>query len=127
MKVIAPIAVLAIILLQWSGSIPQSSVGGPMTIALVFFAAAFAVAIHEAWTMRRGVLGWVVNIVTVFIGAFLAAELGNLVFELLLPLVALAGPLVAVPGFLPYGALAVMMLLNLLGAWTALKLVNRWR
>ena len=40
MKYIALIAVIAILLLEISGAIPRSSVGGPMTIALVFFIAA---------------------------------------------------------------------------------------
>ncbi len=40
MKYIALIAVIAILLLQLSGAIPQSSVGGPMTLALVFLIAA---------------------------------------------------------------------------------------
>ena len=61
MKYIALIAVIAIILLQFSGAVPQASVGGPMTLALVFFAAVLAVAIHEAWSNNRGVLGWIVN------------------------------------------------------------------
>ena len=127
MKYITPIAVIAILLLQFTGSIPDSSVGGPMTIAIVFFAAALAVAIHEAWSNKRGVLGWIVNIVTAFVGVFLAAELGNLVFETILMRIALNGPLLAAPFPLPYVGLAVMMLLNLLGAWAALKFVSRWR
>ena len=50
MKYIALIAVIAILLLQVSGAVPQSSVGGPMTLALVFLIAVLAVGIHEAWS-----------------------------------------------------------------------------
>lgn len=50
MQYIALIAVITLLLLEFSGAIPQSSVGGPMTIALVFFIAALAVGIHEAWS-----------------------------------------------------------------------------
>ncbi len=95
MKYIALIAVIAILLLQLSGAVPQSSVGGPMTLALVFFAAVLAVAIHEAWSNKRRVLGWIVNIPVSFVGAFVAAELGNLVFEPILLLFPVEGTLAA--------------------------------
>lgn len=133
MKYIAPIAVAAILLLQASGAVPDSSVGGPMTLALAFFAAALAVGIHEAWVNKRGVLGWILNVVVSLAGAFLAAEVGNLIFESLLIFVAkvtpglLQGPLATAQPLLFYVALAAMMLLILLGAWSALKFVSRWR
>lgn len=133
MKYIAPIAVIAIILLQFSGAVPQSSVGGPLTLALVFFAAALAVGIHEAWTNKRGVLGWIVNIPVSLVGGFLAAEVGNLIIPLtlmlanVLNLVKLDGSLAATGGPLLYVTLAGMMLLMLLGSWIALRIVNRWR
>jgi uncharacterized membrane protein YeaQ/YmgE (transglycosylase-associated protein family) len=81
MKIIVSVAVLAILLVQASGAVPNSSVGGPLTLAVVFFSAALAVAIHEAWTAWRGVVGWIVNIVVGYAGAFVAAELGNLLME----------------------------------------------
>lgn len=128
MKIITLISVIGIMLLQFSGAVPQSSVGGPLTLALGFFAAALAVAVHEAWSARRGVLGWVVNIVVTFVGSFAAAEAGNLLFELLLPHINLQGmPLAASGHYLLYVSLAAMMLLILFGAWLALQIVNRWR
>ncbi len=133
MKYIAPIAVIAIILLQLSGAVPKSSVGGPMTLALVFLGAALAVGIHEAWTNKRGVLGWIVNIPVSLVGAFLAAEVGNLIVEPILMLVNhlgllnLNGSLAATGGPVLYVSLAGMMLLMLLGSWIALQIVNRWR
>ena len=128
MKIIALISVVGIILLQLSGAVPQSSVGGPMTLALGFFAAVLAVAIHEAWTQRRGVVGWIVNIVVTLLGSFAAAEVGNLLFELVLPRMNLDGvPLAASGNYLLYVGLAAMMLLMLTGAWLALQLANRWR
>ena len=84
MKLIALVAVIGILLLQWSEAIPLSSVGGPMVIALAFFCAAMAVAIHEAWTEKRGILGWIVSIVVAFLGAFVAAQLGGMVMVFLL-------------------------------------------
>ena len=137
MKYIVLIAVIAIVLLQFSGAVPQSSVGGPMTLAIVFLGATLAVGIHEAWTNRRGVLGWIVSIVVAFVGGFLAAEVGNLIFPLILMLLELTGllaamgnlqgSLAAAGGPLLYVALAAMMLLMLLGSWIALQFVSRWR
>jgi len=83
MKYIVLIAVIGILLLQ-SGSIPLSSVGGPLVIGLALIVAALAVGIHEAWTKKRGVLGWIVNIVVSFVGVFLAAQLGGLVMVVML-------------------------------------------
>jgi hypothetical protein len=125
MMYIALIAVIGILLLQLTGAIPLSSVGGPMVIALAFFAAALAVAIHEAWTKKRGVLGWIVNIVVSFVGAFVAAPLGGMVIGIILSdgsrsLAATGGPRFSV-------ALAGGMLVTLLGSWGALWIVNRWR
>lgn len=133
MKYIAPIAVIAIVLLQWSGAVPKSSVGGTLTLALVVFAASLAVGMHEAWENKRGVLGWIVNIPVSLVGAFLAAEVGNLLVVPILMLLQilglsnLEGPLAATGGLLLYASLAGMMLLMLLGSWLALQFVNRWR
>ena len=126
MMYIALIAVIGILLLQWTGSIPLASVGGSMTIGLAFLVAALAVGIHEAWTKKRGVLGWIVNIVVSFVGAFVAAPLGGMVIgNATQPygsrsLAATGGPVFSV-------ALAGGMLVTLLGAWGALWIVNRWR
>lgn len=127
MKVIAVIAVIGILLLQWSGSIPLSSVGGPMVIALAFAIAALAVGVHEAWTMKRGVLGWVVNIVVSLVGVFLAAQLGGMVIAILLSPFASGSSLAASGGGVMSVALAGAMILALAGAWAALQIVNRWR
>ncbi len=73
MKYIAVIAVIGILLLQLTGAIPLSSVGGAMTIALAFFAAALGCCDPRGMDEETGVLGWIVNIVVSFVGAFLAA------------------------------------------------------
>ena len=125
MMYIALIAVIGILLLQWTGSIPLASVGGSMTIGFAFIAGALAIGIHEAWTKKRGVLGWIVNIVVSFVGAFVAAPIGGMVIGIMLSdgsrsLAATGGPRFSV-------ALAGGMLVTLLGSWGALWLVNRWR
>lgn len=128
MPYITLVAVIGILLRQWSGSIPLSSVGGPMTIALAFFTAALAVGVHEAWTKKRGVMGWIVNIVVSFFGAFLAAQLGGVIMVTLLGLVAnLEGSLAKTGGPVMSIALAGGMIAAILGSWGALQLVNRWR
>jgi hypothetical protein len=122
---IAVIAVIGILLLQSAGSIPLASVGGSMTIGFAFIAGALAVGIHEAWTKKRGVLGWIVNIVVSFLGAFIIAPIGGMVMAIMLSdgsqsLAATGGPRFSI-------ALAGGMLVALLGAWVALSIVNRWR
>jgi hypothetical protein len=122
---IAPIAVIGILLLQFTGSIPLASVGGSMTIGLTYLVAALAVGIHEAWTRKRAVLGWIVNIIVSFLGAFVAAPIGGMIIGMLLSdgsrsLAATGGARFSV-------ALAGGMLVTLLGAWGALWIVNRWR
>ncbi|MBM3607650.1 MAG: hypothetical protein FJX29_04220 [Alphaproteobacteria bacterium] len=124
---ISLIAVLGIVLLFLSGAVPMSSVGGPLVIALAFFAAGFAVAFHEAWTKKRGILGWLVNIIVTFAGVFLAAPVAGMILE---PMLARANPgqsLAAAGGPLMYIALASMMAAALAAAWCALWLVNRLR
>lgn len=127
MKYIVPVAVAGVLLLQASGAIPMSSVGGPMTIALAFLAAALAVGIHEAWTKGRGVLGWILNVVVSIVGALVAVQLGEFLMLPLLMLMDVRGSLAATGGFAMYVGLTAMMLLTLLGSWGALQLVNRWR
>lgn len=127
MRYIVLIAVVGILLLQASGAIPMSSVGGPMTIALAFLAAALAVGIHEAWRKKRGVLGWILNIVVSIVGALVAVQVGEFLLLPLLMLMDVRGSLAATGGFAMYAGLTAMMLITLLGSWGALWVVNRWR
>ena len=128
MQYIALIAVTGILLLQWTGSIPLASVGGSLTVGFAYIAAALAVGIHEAWTKRRGVLGWIVNLVVSFVGVFVGAQLGGLLLVIILSLVAnVDGSVAKTGGLVMSVALAGGMLFSLLGAWGALQIVNRWR
>lgn len=128
MKYIVLIAVIGVLVLQWSGAIPLSSVGGPLVIAMAVLAGTLAVAIHEAWTMKRGVLGWIVNIVVAFVGALVVAPLaGGVMVMLLSPFMDGSSSLAAAGGAQMSLALVGQMTLTLLGAWGALKLVSRWR
>ncbi len=125
MMYIALIAVVGILLLQSTGSIPLASVGGSMTIGLAYLVAALAVGVHEAWTKKRGVLGWIVNIVVSFVGVFVAAPIGGMVIGILL---SDGSRSLAATGGLRFSvALVGGMLVTLLGSWGALWIVNRWR
>ena len=127
MPYILLIAVVGVLLLHLTGAIPLSSVGGPMVIALAVFAATFAVAIFEAWTKRRGVLGWIVNIVSSFVATFVAAQLAGLLMVAILMPFAEGSSLAASGGAVMAVSLAGVMAAAVLGSWGALMIVNRWR
>lgn len=127
MQYIALIAMIGILLLHSTGAVPLTGVGGAMTIGLALLAVAPAVGMHEAWTKRRSVLGWIVSIVVSLVGAFLFAPLGGMVIVLILSPFMDKPSLAATGGPVMYAALAGMTLVTLLGAWGALWIVNRWR
>lgn len=127
MAYIALIAVIGILLLHMTGVVPLTGVGGAMTIGLALLLAAPAVGVHEAWTQKRGVLGWIVNLVVSFFGAFLFAPLGGMLIAMILSPFMDGPSLAATGGLVMYVALAGMMAMVLLGAWGALQIVNRWR
>lgn len=124
MAYIALAALIGILLLYVTDQIPNASVGGSLVIGLAFLVAALAVGIHEAWTRRRGVLGWIVNIAVSLFGAFVGAQIGGITMVMLLPvrrsLAATGGSVMAI-------ALVGAMLFALAGAWGALQVVNRLR
>lgn len=128
MTYIVLIAVIGILLLQWTGAIPLDSVGGALVIAMAVIVGTLAVAIHEAWTRRRGVLGWIVNIAVAFVGVLLVAPFGGMVMVVLLaPFMDGSSSLAAAGGPQMSIALAGQMAITLLGSWGALWLVNRRR
>lgn len=127
MAYIALIAVIGILVLHMTGAVPLTGVGGAMTIGLALLLAAPAVGVHEAWTQKRSVLGWIVNLVVSFFGAFLFAPLGGMLIAMILSPFMDGPSLAATGGPVMYVALAGMMAMVLLGAWGALQIVNRWR
>jgi hypothetical protein len=127
MPYIALIAIGTLLLLELSGSIPLSSVGGPMTIALVIFATALAVGIREAWINKRGILGWIASILVSLVGAYIAAEIGNLLIGAVFLLVSPEGSLAETRHPLLYIWMIVTVLLTMTGSWLALRLVDRLR
>jgi hypothetical protein len=124
-KIITLLAVMAMLLL--SVAMPTSSVGGPLTIVLILFLAILAVGVHEAWLKKRGVLGWIVNIVVAVIGGFVAVGLAGMAMETILPHLHLEGSLASSQHPLLYISLAAMAILTVLGSWITLQIVNRFR
>ena len=125
MKIIALVAVMAMLLL--SVAMPNASVGGPLTIMLILFLAMLAVGIHEAWSKRRGVPGWIVNIVVSVIGGFVAVVFAGMAMEAILPHLHLEGSLASSQHPLLYVLSAAMAILTMLGSWIPLQIVNRFR
>ena len=123
---IAVIAIGALLGLELSGSIPDASVGGPLTIAVVIFATALAVGIRDAWLNKRGALGWIVSIIASFIGMFFAAQIAGVIFVAIQGLLGFGGTtLAASPLF--HASLVGTVLISMLGSWLALRLVDRMR
>jgi hypothetical protein len=127
MKIIILVAVIAILLLELSDALPKSSVGGPMTMMMIVFLAVLALGLYEAWSQKRGVLGWIVNIVVSVVGGFVGASVASVILGMVLSTLNLGVPLVETQHPVRYIASAGMMLLALLGVWVALQIVNRFR
>lgn len=127
MRTITLVGAIGILLLDFAGAIPKSSVGGPLTLFLIFFLAMLAVGLHEAWSNKRGAFGWIASIVCSVIGGFLAITFAGLVMEAILPFLGLNGSLATSQHPMRYVSYAGMMLLTLSGSWIALQIVNRFR
>jgi uncharacterized membrane-anchored protein len=124
-KIITLIAVMAMLLL--SVAMPNSSVGGPLTIMLILFLVMLAVGIHEAWSKKRGGPGWIVNIVVAVIGGFVVVIFAGMAMETILPHLHLEGSLASSQHPLLYVVSAAMAILTVLGSWIPLQIVNRFR
>ena len=121
MKIIALIAVAAILLVDTFGS--KSSVGGPMTDLLMSFLIMLAVGLHEAW--GRGPIGWVVNVVLAIIGGLIGLWLISVFLETAMNLVHFEGKLATSSHPLRYVADVAMPLLTVVGSWIPIQIVNR--
>jgi hypothetical protein len=123
----ALLAVIAILLLEFSGAIPKSSVGGPLTLMLFFLLAMLAVGLYEAWSKKLGVLGWIVSVVVSVVGGFVGAAVGGAILGSIITPLQPEGSLVATRHPLLYVSLAGQMIFTLLGSWLALQIVSRLR
>ncbi len=105
----------------------MGSVGGPMALFFIFLIAAPCLGLYEAWTKKRGPFSWIVNIVVSLIGGICGILLASMVNEAMIMLVQPEGALVVTRHPLLYAGLACMVGGLLLGSWTALRIVNRFR
>jgi uncharacterized membrane protein YeaQ/YmgE (transglycosylase-associated protein family) len=124
-KTITVLTVVAMLLLAFSG--PKSSVGGPMAMMLIVFLAMLAVGLYEAWSEKRGPLGWIVNIILSVIGGFVAVSFGGMATEKILSLLQFQGSLASSHHPLFYISSAAMAILTVLGSWIPLQIANRFR
>ncbi|MGL9617780.1 hypothetical protein QRQ56_07260 [Bradyrhizobium sp. U531] len=125
MKTITLLAVAAMLLLEVFG--PTSSVGGSMSFMLVFVIVTLAVPIYEAWSNRRGAIGWIVNLFASIVGGLTAIALVGMAMETILPHLHLEGSLASSQHPLKYVVVAVIAILMVAGSWIPLQIVNRLR
>lgn len=125
MKTITLLAVAAMLLLEVFG--PTSSVGGSMSFMLVFVVVTLAVPIYEAWSNRRGAIGWIVNLFVSILGGLTAIAVIGMAMETILPHLHLEGALASSQHPLKYVVVAVIAILMVAGSWIPLQIVNRLR
>jgi hypothetical protein len=119
------LAVAAMLLLEVFG--PTSSVGGSMSFTLVFVVVTLAVPIYEAWSNRRGAIGWIVNLFVSILGGLTAIAVIGMAMETILPHLHLEGSLASSQHPLKYVVVAVIGILMVAGSWIPLQIVNRLR
>ncbi len=127
MRIIAPAAVAAVVLIDVLGGIPASSVGGPLILLLISVIAMLAVGVHEVWASRRGVGGWILSIILALVGGIGGAFAASIILEAILPYLHLEGLLATSRHPMRYLSTAGMMLPVLAGSWGALQSVSRLR
>lgn len=123
MKIIALVAVAAILLVDVFGS--KSSVGGPMTDLLVSLLIMLAVGIHDSWSKGRGPFGWAVNIVLAVVGGMAALSLMGMAMETIMTAVHFEGKLATSHHPLRYIADVAIPVFAMLGSWIPLQIANR--
>ncbi|MBR0950872.1 hypothetical protein [Bradyrhizobium canariense] len=125
MKTITLLAVAAMLLVEIFG--PKASVGGSMSFVLVFVLVVLAVAIYEAWSNKRGAIGWIVNLFVSVFGGLVAIALIGMAMEAMLPHLHLEGSLASSQHPLKYILVAAIAICMVLGSWVPLWAVNRFR
>ncbi len=121
------VALLVVTLALFSGALSTSSVGGAMTLFLVYLLAALAVGIDDARRYRRGTLGWIVSVVVAVAGGVLGAGFGAMLIESAIKVLQFEGRLVDTQGPLLFAGLYGQLLLSIFGAWFMLKIINGFR
>ncbi|WP_027517787.1 hypothetical protein [Bradyrhizobium sp. WSM1417] len=125
MKAITLLAVAAMLLVEVFGS--KASVGGSMSFMLIFVLVMLAVAIFEAWSNKRGAMGWIVNLFASVVGGLVAVALIGIAMEAMLPYLHLEGSLASSQHPLKFVLVAAIAICMVLGSWLPLWAVNRLR
>ena len=90
-----------------------------LLLMLVFFGIIVVIGIYDAWSKKRGVVGWIVSVLTAVVGgaAVMAVCVG------------IGDAMVRWWPQSPAGEafLAITPVLMLAGAWAAVRVVNRFR
>lgn len=120
MKVLITLLTGAGLMLLEAGGALKGSVGGSLTTGFFLIAAALVAGIYDAWSMKRGVLGWVGSIVASILGAFAGNGVAGLAMVSAIAALHLEGR----PGPL---LLAMLGMVTLLGSWIALSIADRFR
>ncbi|GMO78720.1 hypothetical protein [Bradyrhizobium ottawaense] len=124
MKTIALLAIAAM-LLEILG--PTSSVGGSMSFMLVFVVVTLAVTIYEAWSSKRGAIGWIVNVFASVVGGLTVVALIGMAMDAGLPYLQLEGSLASSQNPVKYVVVTLVAIVIVLGSWIPLQIVNRLR
>lgn len=127
MKLIVTLAVVSILALKHAGLVPDDAVGGSLMLALVVLVGSLAIGVHEAAVARRGMIGWVVNLVVAFLGAFFTAQIGGILVMIALSPFLTERSLAATGGLALDAGLALLTAIALAGSWGALQIVNKFR
>ena len=98
-----------------------------LTLLLVFVAVLLAVAIYEAWSNRRGAVGWIVNVVAAAFGGLLAVAFIGMGMDATLPYLQFEGSLASSQNPLEYVVVALIAIVMVLGSWIPLRILNRRR
>lgn len=109
----------ALLLLEYAGMM-RGSVGGAFVVLLVMLTAALVIGMHEAWSMKRGALGWLLSIVIALVGCILGGLVSTNILETTITLLRFEGR----PGAI-FGVISLVITLS--GAWLSLWLANRFR
>lgn len=121
MKIILPVAAAAIVLLEAFNL--KTSEGAGLAYAVVLFFIVLGTGAYEAWSKKRGVLGWIVNILAAAFGCFLA--IGVLGFGMEAAISRAQWSLL--PQILNYVVAAVGTSFIVLVSWLPIKLIDLFR
>ncbi len=118
MKIVLPVAVAAVVLLE-AFNLKMSERAG-LVYAAVFVVIVSGTGAYEAWSKKRGVLGWIVNILASVFGCFVAVGVLGFGMEAATARVQWA----MAPQIQDYVVAAVGMSFIVIVSWLPIKLID---